>query len=197
LQGACSLLDRFIGATFLFTSSTSVYGQKAGEWVTEKDTAQPDHEEGRVLREAEQIVLGGGGIVARVAGIYGPGRSALLKRFLNGKAVIDPENDRLVNQAHRDDIATALFRLLDQDSGRGQIYNVVDDKPILQSDFYRWLAERLNRPLPPVGSSPAKGKRGKSNKRVSNAKLRALGWAPRYPSFAEGMEKSVLPSFGY
>jgi hypothetical protein len=38
-------------------------------------------------------------------------------------------------------------------------------------------------------------KRGDSNKRVSNAKLRALGWTPRYPSFAEGMEKSVLSSF--
>jgi hypothetical protein len=39
-------------------------------------------------------------------------------------------------------------------------------------------------------------KRGDSNKRVSNAKLRTLGWAPRYPTFAAAMEKSVLPSFG-
>ena len=32
-------------------------------------------------------------------------------------------------------------------------------------------------------------KRGESNKRVSNAKLRAIGWTPRYPTFAEAMEK--------
>jgi len=197
LKGARSLLDRFIGSTFLFTSSTSVYGQKDGAWVTEENAAQPDHEAGRVLRETEQIVLSGSGIVARLAGIYGPGRSALLTKFLSGKALIDPENDRFVNQAHRDDIATSLFRMLDQESARGRIYNVVDDEPILQSECYRWLAERLKRPLPPVGSSTSQRKRGKSNKRVSNAKLRALGWTPRYPSFAQGMEKSVLPSFGY
>src|SRR5256885_1968456 len=83
---------------------------------------------------------------------------------------------------------------LDRQSARGQIYNVVDDEPILRSECYRWLAERLNRALPPVGSSTSKGKRGRSNKRVSNAKLRALGWTASYPSFAEGMEKSVLSS---
>lgn len=197
LQGARSLLDRFIGSTFLFTSSTSVYGQKDGAWVTEENAAQPDHEAGRVLRETEQIVLSGGGIVARLAGIYGPGRSALLTRFLRGRATIEPENDRFVNQAHRDDIATALFRMVDRESARSQIYNVVDNKPILRNECYRWLAERLKRPLPPVGESTSKPKRGKTNKRVSNAKLRALGWTPRYPSFAEGMEESVLPSFGF
>jgi hypothetical protein len=38
-------------------------------------------------------------------------------------------------------------------------------------------------------------KRGDSNKRVSNAKLRRLGWTARYPTFVQAMEKSVLPSF--
>jgi hypothetical protein len=78
----------------------------------------------------------------------------------------------------------------------GQIYNVVDNQPILQSECYRWLAERLNRPLPPIGKSTARRKRGDSNKRISNAKLRRLGWAPQYPTFAEAMERSILPSFG-
>jgi len=57
------------------------------------------------------------------------------------------------------------------------------------------LAAKLNRPLPAHGTSTSKRKRGESNKRVSNAKLRGLGWAPQYPTFADGMEKSVLPSF--
>ena len=39
-------------------------------------------------------------------------------------------------------------------------------------------------------------KRGESNKRVSNQKLRALGWEPRYPNFRVAMTESVLPSFG-
>jgi len=85
--------------------------------------------------------------------------------------------------------------LLSREAEIAQIYNVVDDQPILQSECYRWLAQRLNRPLPPIGRSTQERKRGDSNKRVSNAKLRRLGWTPQYPTFAEAMEKSILPSF--
>jgi nucleoside-diphosphate-sugar epimerase len=141
------------------------------------------------------VVLNRGGIVARLAGIYGPGRSALLNRFLAGTAMFDPENDRFVNQVHRDDIASALFLLLNREAEGAQIYNVVDDQPILQSECCRWLAHRLNRPLPPIGRSTQQRKRGDSNKRVSNAKLHRLGWTPQYPTFAEAMDKSILPSF--
>jgi len=87
----------------------------------------------------------------------------------------------------------------------GQIYNVVDNEPISQSECYRWLSAKLNCPLPASarsirlreasGRQASKRKRGESNKHVSNAKLRTLGWAPRYPNFAAGMEQSVLPSF--
>jgi hypothetical protein len=73
----------------------------------------------------------------------------------------------------------------------------VDDQPILQSECYRWLAEKLDRPLPAGGTLRQKRKRGESNKRVSNTKLHALGWRPRYPSFAEAMEKSILPGFSW
>ena len=178
----------------LFTSSTSVYGQCDGTWVTEESETRPARETSRILLQTEELVLDRGGAVARLAGIYGPGRSALLSKFLAGTAIIDPENDRFVNQVHRDDIAAALFRLLTAEVWGAQIYNVVDDQPILQSECYRWLAQRLNRPVPPIGNSNRQRKRGDSNKRVSNAKLRQLGWLPRYATFGEGMEKSVLPS---
>jgi len=161
LNGARSLLDRFAGSKVLFTSSTSVYAQRDGSWVTEKSETQPARETGRILLETEQLVLAQGGIVARLAGIYGPGRSALLSKFLAGEAIIDLENDRFLNQIHRDDIAAALFLLVNRPSPAREIYNVVDDQPILQSECYRWLAAKL-------------------------------GWIPRYPTFAEGMEKSIL-----
>lgn len=196
LDGTRNLLDRFVGSTILFTSSTSVYAQRDGSWVTEESETKPAQETGRILLETEQLVLAGGGIVARLAGIYGPGRSALLKKFLAGEATFDPKNDRFINQVHRDDIAAALFLLLNgQPPARGT-YNVVDDQPILQSECYRWLARKLDRPTPPIGGSTSARKRGTSHKRVSNAKLRALGWEPRYPSFAEAMETSILSSFG-
>jgi nucleoside-diphosphate-sugar epimerase len=196
LNGARNLVESFPGATILFTSSTSVYAQRDGSWVTEGSETKP-RETGRILLETEGLILKNGGITARLAGVYGPGRSALLAKFLNGTATIDTENDRFVNQVHRDDIASALFLLLNREPrGSTQVYNVVDDQPILQTKCYRWLAQRLNCPLPPTGQSQQQRKRGDTNKRVSNAKLRRLGWIPLYPTFADSMEKSILPSFG-
>jgi nucleoside-diphosphate-sugar epimerase len=192
LNGARNLLDRFVGTKMLFTSSTSVYAQRDGSWVTEESETKPARETGRVLLETEKVVLGRGGTVARLSGIYGPGRSALLSKFLDGTAIIDPENDRFVNQVHRDDIASALFLVVSEEWQKRQIYNVVDNQPMLKSDCYRWLAQRLNRPLPPIKDSTEQRKRGDTNKRVSNAKLRGLGWALQYPTFVDAMEKSIL-----
>ena len=196
LGGVQNLLEQLPDSRLLLIGSTSVYGQRQGELVTEEDAA-PGHERAKILRETEQLVLKSDGIVARLSGIYGPSRSYLLQRFLDGDAVIDPESERFVNQIHRDDSAAAIFLLASRGSALGgQIFNVTDDEPILQSECYRWLANRLNRPLPPTGQHASSGKRGRSNKRVSNAKLRALGWSPKFPTFAEAMENSILPSFG-
>ena len=196
LEGTRNLLDRFVGATLLFTSSTSVYAQSGGEWVTEASRTEPLQETGRILVAAEQLVLGRGGVVIRLAAIHGPARSAFLKTFLAEAGTIDPLSDRYANHIHRDDAATALFLLTDSKFLSGRIYNVADNEPILRSECYRWLAQKLDRALPPVAAAARDAKRGRSNKRVSNRKLRATGWAPRYASFMEAMEGSILPSFG-
>lgn len=197
LEVARALLRVFPRARLIFTGSTSVYAQRNGDIVDETSPANPAQEKGRLLREAEELVLSHLGIVARLAGIYGPGRSFLLRTFLSGKAVVDAEKDRFINQAHRDDIVSALFLLAEggADLG-GQIYNVVDDQPILTSEAYRWLSAHLRKSLPAEGLAGER-KRGDSDKRVSNKKLRALGWEPRFPDFPAGMTKSVLPSFGF
>jgi nucleoside-diphosphate-sugar epimerase len=197
LDGARNLIHRFGRSQILFTSSTSVYAQNDGDWVTEITPAEPKHETGTILREAEDLVLANRGIVIRLGGIYGPGRSALLKRFLSGDTILDRESDRFVNQIHRDDAAVAIQLLVKRRESAGKIYNVVDNQPILLSECFRWLAAKLNRPLPAAGGSTSKRKRGNSNKRVSNGKLRASGWTPRYADFAQGMDKSVLLTFGH
>ena len=194
LNGARNLLDRFAETKVLLTSSTSVYAQRDGSWVTEESETNPARETSQVLLETEKLVLERCGTVARLAGIYGPGRSALLSKFLAGTATIDRENDRFVNQVHRDDIASAIYFLLTRETQQTKIYNVVDDQPMLQSECYRWLAQRLDRPLPPIGKSTGQRKRGNSNKRVSNAKLRSLGWTLQYPTLVDAMEKSILRS---
>src|SRR5437899_1055778 len=164
LRGASNLLGRFSGSTMLFTSSTSVYAQRDGELVTEESAAEPEHEGGKILRETEQLVLNRGGIVARLAGIYGPGRSYLVERILSGEVIVDPKHDRFVNQVHRDDAVAALFLLLERPLVRPEIYNVVDDEPILQSECYRWLAEKLHRPLPRLGTPTSVASDGSTSK---------------------------------
>lgn len=203
LQGLRNLHKVFPHAAILFTSSTSVYAQTDGSWVSETSAADPTRETGKVLREAEEFVLHNGGIVARLAGIYGPNRSALLEKVLRGGAIIDEREPRFINQAHRDDIAAALVRLVEcrhewesrKEAGARKIFNVVDDEPILQSDCYKWLATKLGRPTPPIGRSTGLRKRGDSNKRVSNKKLRSLGWVPAHPRFFDAVTRSILPSF--
>jgi len=197
LGGARNLVHSFPRATLLFTSSTSVYAQKNGDIVDETSLASPAHERGQILREAEELVLSHNGMVARLAGIYGPGRSFLLRKFLEGEAISEDAGDRFINHAHRDDIAAALLLLVERRVNLGrQVHNVVDDQPILARDAYRWLSVDLGRPLI-TGSVTAERKRGDSNKRVSNKKLRALGWEPGYPNFAVAMTESILPSFGF
>lgn len=189
-DGLEHLRDAFSPGRLIFTGSTSVYSQVDGGWVTEESPAEPDRETGRVLLEAEKIALDTGGIVARLAGIYGPGRSVLLKKFLEGSAVLEAGGNRWMNQIHRDDGARALMRLA-QDPGAVGIYNVCDDAPTTQRDIYGWIAAFLDRPLPPEGPADLNRKRGWTSKRISNARLRAFGWCPQYPDYRAALPELI------
>lgn len=82
-EGVRNLSEIFPNAHKLFTSSTSVYPQVQGEVVTEESATNPERETGQILREAERLVLEGKGTVLRLAGVYGSGRSYLIRRFLS------------------------------------------------------------------------------------------------------------------
>ena len=187
LGGARNLLDALAPRRLIFTSSTSVYAQADGAVVTEDSAAEPPRETGHILRETENLVLSRGGIVVRLAGIYGPGRSVLLRKFFSGEALIEGDGGRIVNQVHRDDIASALLALAVR--GERGIFNVSDDAPVSQREIYAWLAQRFDLPLPPTGPIAPNRKRGWTSKRVSNAKLRAIGWTPQFPSFFAAVER--------
>jgi nucleoside-diphosphate-sugar epimerase len=194
--GAQNLLRAFPAATLLFTSSTSVYAQTDGSLVDETSPAEPRHAKGQILRETEDLILAARGIVLRLGGIHGPGRSFFLSRFLEGAA--SGSEDRLINYVHRDDIVSALLFVAERRSElRGEIFNVVGDQPIQARDASAWLGSRLKKALPTAAGPERPSKRGQSNKQVSNRKLRALGWAPRYPTFEAAMSESILPSFGF
>jgi len=185
-RGMRHLDAMFPEARFLFVSSTSVYGQTAGEWVDEQSRTEPARETSRILLGAEQLALQTGGWVARVAGLYGPGRSVYLRKFQAGQAVLEKGGTRWVNQIHRDDAARALFQLVHAEAAPG-IYNVSDGTPCQLRQIYLWLAEAFGGSLPAEGPEDPNRKRALTHKRVSNAKLRAIGWRPRYPSYREAI----------
>ncbi|MDD5349474.1 MAG: NAD-dependent epimerase/dehydratase family protein [Chthoniobacteraceae bacterium] len=185
-EGTRHLLEGLRPARFVFTGSTSVYAQTDGAWVTEESPAEPERETGRILRSAEDLVLAAGGVAARLAGLYGPDRWALLRKFLEGRAVLEEGGERFLNQIHRADAASALLLLLDPAVPAG-IYNVADGTPVTQRELYAAFADHFGKPLPPAGPRDLSRKRGWTHKRVSNAKLCALGWRPLYPSFREAL----------
>ena len=186
-DGLQHLLHAFSPKRLIFTGSTSVYSQTDGSWVNEESPAEPDRETGQILLEAEKIALDSGGIVARLAGIYGPGRSVLLKKFLDGSALLESGGHRWINQIHRDDGARALLALAKNEMASG-VYNVCDDTPTSQREIYGWIAGFLNRALPPEGPADFNRKRGWTSKRISNRRLRSVGWMPVYPNY-----KAALP----
>ena len=186
LRGAQVLAGVLAPRHLIFTSSTSVYAQISGEWVAEQSPAEPPRETGQILRETEEWVLAQGGAVARLAGIYGPGRSVLLRKFFSGEAVIEGDGQRWINQIHRDDAASGLLHLAR--AGTPGVYNLSDSQPLEQKALYEWLATRFETTLPPVGPVNTERKRGWTHKQVSNARLRSLGWQPRFPSFFDAVK---------
>ena len=189
-DGLHRVLECWNPGRLVFVGSTSVYGQTDGSWVTEESPALPDRETGCILLEAERIALAAGGGVARLSGIYGPGRSVLLKKFLSGDAVLEEGGHRWINQIHRDDAAAALVRLGDPAVPAG-VYNVTDDTPCTQREIYGWMADFLGKPLPPEGPADLERKRGWTSKRIANARMRSTGWAPAFPSYRDALPRLV------
>lgn len=191
LNGMRNLIDWLAPAPpkkFVYTSSTSVYGQQDGEWVDETSATEPASATGHVLRETEQVLLKAGGIALRVAGIYGPERGYWLRQYLRGEAVMTGDGQRILNMIHRDDVAGGIIAALQNGRPRS-IYNAADDEPVAQIDLFRWLSTTLGREMPPLatGADEAASRRGVTNKKVSNRKLKEeLGYRFKYPTFREG-----------
>lgn len=187
---------------FVYTSSTGVYGQDNGTVVKEEHPTEPATDTGRVLLEAEQLLLATARdkklptIILRVAGIYGPDRLHYLDQFLANQSRVEGKGERHLNMIHRDDVVGALIAAL-KNGRAGEIYNVVDDEPIAQVHFLRWLSETLGKWMPPAATPDelaelARRKRGVTNKKVSNRRLKMeLGCALKYPSFRQGYTAEI------
>ena len=179
---------------FIYTSSTSVYGQNDGSFVTEKSPLEPEADTSKILVEAEKFLLSAvaerqfPAVILRVAGIYGPARGHSFKAFLRGEARIEGDGSRFLNMIHRDDLIGVIIAAL-ENGMPGEIFNAADCEPVSQLKFFEWLASELKRPLPPKVAADAETwrQRGVTSKRVSNAKLLAeLKYEFQFPDFRAG-----------
>ena len=194
LEGTRNIIEWLHGATigkYVYTSSTSVYGQTDGSVVDETSPTDPVSETSKVLVETEGLLRGFPAIILRLAGIYGPERGHLFKQYLKGEAVITGDGSRYLNMIHRDDVVRATISALERGKP-GEIYNVADDEPVTRLEFFQWLAKTMDRPMPPFAPEATSRKRGFTNKRVSNRKLREeLDCELEYPNYRVGYTAEI------
>ena len=201
LDGTRNLIDWLGGSPpqkYVYTSSTSVYGQDDGSVVAESSPTTPPTETGHVLIETENLLQAAAtrnipAVILRVAGIYGPGRGYWFKQFLKDAAQIEGHGERFLNMIHRDDVVGCIIAAL-ENGKPGEIYNAVDDEPVSQLDCFTWLAGQLKKAMPPSVPADANSarKRGTTNKRVLNLRLKQeLGYQFKYPTFRDGYAAEI------
>jgi dTDP-D-glucose 4,6-dehydratase len=181
-----------------YLSTTGVYGDHAGGWVTEDTPPAPLTERGRRRLAAEQAWRGfaaetGAPLhIFRLPGIYGPGRS-LLEAVRGGTARNIVKPGHVFSRIHVDDLAAALAASMARPQP-GALYNVCDDEPAPRHEVLAFACDLLGVPVPPglgleeAGLDVMAASFYGENKRVSSDRIKAglsLTW--RYPSYREGL----------
>lgn len=185
-----------------YLSTTGVYGDHQGGWVDETTALTPNTPRGarRVAAERAWLALAAQPGVAvdvfRLAGIYGPGRNALLS-ILDGTARCIIKPNQIFSRIHVDDIAGVVQAALATPGGT-RVFNVCDDEPCPPQDVVAFAAELLGRPVPPAIAfedaqlSPMAQSFYADSKKVANDKIkRELGYCLIYPSYREGLRALV------
>jgi len=185
--------------TIVYLSTVGVYGDYHGAWVDESIEPRPVSERSRARLEAERAWAalatrtGRALAILRLAGIYGPGRNALIRvASLTAKRIVKP--GQVFNHVHVADIAATIHASFAQRANG--IFNVADDEPTAPGEPIRFAAELLGLAPPPevrfeqvarTMSPMAQSFYGES-KRVRNEKIkRELGVRLRYPTYREGL----------
>lgn len=188
---------RWIG----YLSSTVVYGNRDGEWVEETTPPAPTQSRGQRRVEAEnawRALAAGGPCVDlfRLAGIYGPGRSAF-DDLRAGRARRTIKPGHMFGRIHRDDIGRAVVAAMTTPAtGAARVFNLSDDEPAESAAVMEEAAHLLGVPPPPAmafedawqAMSPMARSFWAENRKVSAAATKAaLGIEWRYPTYREGL----------
>ncbi|MDB5360809.1 MAG: family NAD(P)-dependent oxidoreductase [Rhodospirillales bacterium] len=179
-----------------YLSTTGVYGDRDGGWVDETSALAPTGERGqrRALAEAAWVALLPAVPVHlfRLAGIYGPGRSAL-DTVRAGRAQRVVKRSQVFSRVHVDDIAQVLAASIARPRP-GAVYNVCDDNPAPPDEVIAYACELLGVAPPPevpfgqADLSDMARSFYADNKRVSNRLIKAeLGVDLAYPDYRIGL----------
>jgi nucleoside-diphosphate-sugar epimerase len=183
---------RWIG----YLSTVGVYGDHDGEWVDEESDCRPVSKRSVARLAAEDswrtfaAGIGKPLAILRLSGIYGPGRNAFVN-LEEGKAKRIVKPGQVFNRIHVDDIAGALALLAGREADG--VFNVTDDEPAPPQDVVAYAAHLMNVHAPPetpfdgASMTPMARSFYGENKRVSNAKLKAAGYAFRFPTYRHAL----------
>ncbi|MBI3452819.1 MAG: SDR family oxidoreductase [Rhodospirillales bacterium] len=191
-----------------YLSTTGVYGDRNGDWVDENAGLHPTGRRGaaRVAAERGWLGLVRMGLpvhVFRLAGIYGPGRSAL-ETVREGKARRIVKPGQVFSRIHVEDLAAVLEASMTRPNPGG-VYNVCDDDPAPPQEVIAYACALLGHEPPPeipyakavaAMSDMAQSFYG-DNKRVSNLRIKMeLGVRLAYPDYRAGLKALLPPSPG-
>ncbi|MEM7618524.1 MAG: SDR family oxidoreductase [Pseudomonadota bacterium] len=182
-----------------YLSTTGVYGNRDGGWVSEDDELIPTSQRGsrRVNAEEQWLSLSASlnipVQVFRLAGIYGPGRSAL-DSIRAGVARRIEKPGHAFSRIHVEDIVQVLMASIAKPHTNAA-YNVCDDHPAPSHEVIEYACELLKRPAPPLIAfeeadlAPITRSFYADNKRVRNDKIKnELGVDLKYKTYKEGLE---------
>ena len=182
-----------------YLSTTSVYGDKKGEWVTEDTVLKPSLERSILRITAENLWIKLGDILTtktvifRLAGIYGPGRSLVDRLMRNEKIYVVDKPAHLFNRIHIEDIVGAIEMAMTTQSS-ASIFNLSDNMPATQLEVAQFASNLLKKKLPETVNLKSEriSEMARSfyqeEKKVSNKKLKnELGYNLVFPSFQEGL----------
>ncbi|MFB6355585.1 MAG: NAD-dependent epimerase/dehydratase family protein [bacterium] len=172
----------------IYTGSSSVYGDSGGDWVNEETPTATDRSHVEILTQAEQEYYSAhhqyeiDAIVCRLTGIYGPGRSRVLRNFRQGRVTLKQGGTRHRNMVRREDVGKMIGILAEEESNH-QCYNLTDNEPVHEKTFFQWLSEQMGREMPPVSDEPSR----RSNKQVTNQRfMEEFDVSLEYPTYREG-----------
>ncbi|MBK3746081.1 DUF1731 domain-containing protein, partial [Paraburkholderia aspalathi] len=180
-----------------YLSTVGVYGDHQGDLVDEDTLCQPTsrrsiervqaERDWQTLAEQYNVPLA----ILRLSGIYGPGRNALIN-LQRGSAKRIIKRGQVFNRIHVDDIAGALAFL--SQNNTGGIFNITDDEPAPPQDVVAYAADLLGVSAPPeiafetADMTPMARSFYSENKRVSNKRIKNLGFAFRYPDYRSAFQ---------